>query len=67
MSGAACRWIAPFLEALAAERGAAANTLAAYRRDLEHFTFWLRGAGADPERAGRPEIEGYLAVLEGAP
>ncbi len=66
MSGATSRWIAPFLEALGAERGAAANTLAAYRRDLEHFTGWLRGAGADPENAGRAEIEGYLAVLEGA-
>jgi len=66
VSGATSRWIAPFLEALGAERGAAANTLAAYRRDLEHFTGWLRGAGADPEGAGRAEIEGYLAVLEGA-
>ena len=66
MSGATSRWIAPFLEALGAERGAAANTLAAYRCDLEHFTGWLRGAGADPESAGRAEIEGYLAVLEGA-
>jgi len=66
VSDATFRWIAPFLEALGAERGAAANTLAAYRRDLEHFTGWLRGAGADPESAGRPEIEDYLAVLEGA-
>ncbi len=66
MSGATSSWIEPFLEALGAERGAAANTLAAYRRDLEHFTGWLRGAGADPESAGRAEIEGYLAVLEGA-
>jgi integrase/recombinase XerD len=66
VSCATSRWIAPFLEALGAERGAAANTLAAYRRDLEHFTGWLRGAGADPESAGRAEIEGYLAVLEGA-
>ena len=64
MSSTSSRWIAPFLEALGAERGAAANTLAAYRRDLEHFTGWLRGAGADPESAGRPEIEGYLAMLE---
>jgi integrase/recombinase XerD len=66
VSGATCAWIEPFLEALGAERGAAANTLAAYRRDLEHFTFWLRAKGADPERAGRPEIEGYLAGLESA-
>jgi len=66
VSGGTSRWIAPFLEALGAERGAAANTLAAYRRDLEHFTGWLCAAGADPERAERPEIEGYLAMLEGA-
>ena len=64
MSGGTSRWIAPFLEALGAERGAAANTMAAYRRDLEHFTIWLRAAGADPERVERPEIEQYLAALE---
>ncbi len=66
MSGASGTWIEPFLEALGAERGAAANTLAAYRRDLEHFSFWLRARGADPHGAGRPEIEGYLAGLESA-
>ena len=30
-----------FLEMLAAERGAAANTLEAYRRDLENFSEFL--------------------------
>ncbi|MHA1528457.1 MAG: site-specific tyrosine recombinase XerD [Alphaproteobacteria bacterium] len=64
MSSTSSPWIEPFLEALGAERGAAANTLAAYRRDLEHFTGWLRDAGGDPELAGRPEIESYLAALE---
>ncbi len=64
MSSTSSHWIAPFLEALGAERGAAANTLAAYRRDLEHFTIWLRAAGADPERVERPEIERYLVALE---
>ncbi len=64
MSGGTSRWITPFLEALGAERGAAANTLAAYRRDLEHFTIWLRAEGADPERVERPEIERYLVALE---
>lgn len=58
------RWVEPFLEALGAERGAAANTLAAYRRDLAHFAGWLHGRGVSPEAADRPRIEAYLAALE---
>jgi integrase/recombinase XerD len=58
------RWIEPFLEALGAERGAAANTLAAYRRDLDDFTLWLSSVDANTETAGRAEIEAYLAALE---
>jgi len=57
-------WIGPFLEAMAAERGAAANTLAAYRRDLAHYATWLARDGRAAERAGRAEIEAYLAALE---
>lgn len=57
-------WVEPFLEALGAERGAAQNTLAAYRRDLEHFLRWLADSGAGPEGAARPEIEAYLSALE---
>ncbi len=57
-------WVGPFLEALLAERGAAANTLAAYRRDLGHYAAWLRSRGGDAATAGRPEIEGYLAAIE---
>ncbi len=34
-----------FLEALAAERGAAGNTLAAYARDLDDFAAWLGAEG----------------------
>jgi integrase/recombinase XerD len=64
VSRGASNWIEIFLDALAAERGAAVNTLAAYRRDLEHFTGWLNGAGITVEKAGRSEIEGYLADLE---
>ena len=42
-----------FLAMLAAERGAAANTLAAYRRDLEGADLHLGGlAGADREKLG---------------
>jgi integrase/recombinase XerD len=58
------RWIAPFLEALGAERGAAANTLAAYRRDLSHFALWLGARQGDAETAQRADIEAYLSGLE---
>ncbi|MEO1458616.1 MAG: site-specific integrase, partial [Pseudomonadota bacterium] len=59
-------WIGAFLEALAAERGAAANTLAAYRRDLEDFAAFCACSGAALPTAGRAEIEAYLADLEAA-
>jgi integrase/recombinase XerD len=64
VSPAGSGWVEPFLEALGAERGAAQNTLAAYRRDLEHFLKWLGHSGAGPETAERSEIEAYLAALE---
>ena len=57
-------WIDTFLEAQQAERGAAANTLAAYRRDLEHFADWLSQAGIGLDAAGRGDITGYLVDLE---
>lgn len=62
MTGAS--WVEPFLEAMAAERGAARNTLAAYARDLSDFSAWLRGQGGDLAHADREAIEGYLASLE---
>lgn len=37
--------VAAFLEAMAAERGASANTLEAYRRDLESFTSFAHALG----------------------
>ena len=64
MSGADGRWIEAFLEALAAERGAAGNTLAAYRRDLGHFGAWLADRGSGLAVAGRGEVEAYLSALE---
>ncbi len=44
------RLIALFLDMLAAERGAARNTLLAYRRDLDQASDWLGGGlgGAEP-------------------
>jgi integrase/recombinase XerD len=38
-------WLDSFLEMQAAERGAAANTIAAYRGDLVHFLRFLSGRG----------------------
>ncbi|GMG81884.1 site-specific tyrosine recombinase XerD [Paralimibaculum aggregatum] len=59
-------WIEAFLEALAAERGARANTLAAYGRDLTDFRAHLTLRGSDLAEADRDAIEGYLAGLEAA-
>lgn len=53
-------WIAGFLDAMAAERGAAANTLAAYERDLTDAAEWLAGRGQDFAGAQKADVEGYL-------
>ncbi|MGR3497198.1 tyrosine recombinase [Citreimonas sp.] len=58
------RWIEPFLEAIAAERGAAANTLAAYARDLRLAAGWLADRGADFATADRDTIEAYLIACD---
>ena len=57
--------IETFLEALAAERGAAGNTLAAYARDLGDFAAWLGAAGATLAGADRAAVEAYLEDLAG--
>ncbi|WP_299921471.1 site-specific tyrosine recombinase XerD [uncultured Pelagimonas sp.] len=54
------RWISVFLEAIAAERGAASNTLVAYERDLDHVSVWLGDQGSDFLVATRTDIEAYL-------
>lgn len=51
-----------FLEMLAAERGAAANTLAAYRRDLGDAADFLGGGGA-LLRADKSDLRSYIADL----
>ncbi|MEO1192258.1 MAG: site-specific tyrosine recombinase XerD [Pseudomonadota bacterium] len=51
-----------FLEMLAAERGAAGNTLAAYRRDLDDAAQALGGVAALAE-ADSDDLRGYLAGL----
>ena len=54
------RWVPLFLEAMAAERGAAANTLAAYDRDLAHVRDWLTDTGQDFASASEDDITAYL-------
>ncbi|WP_135507452.1 site-specific tyrosine recombinase XerD [Roseovarius aestuariivivens] len=56
------RWIARFLEAQAAELGAAQNTLAAYRRDLDAFADWLGHRKQDLASAAKDDIEAYLVA-----
>lgn len=59
-------WISSFLEAQAAERGAARNTLLAYGRDLRHAMGWLERNAGGLATADRGAIEAYLAHLEAA-
>jgi len=47
-----------FLDMMSAERGAGANTLAAYRRDLLDFA-----SHADPAKASREQVRGFLTGL----
>ncbi len=55
-----------FLEMLSAERGAAANTLDAYRRDLTHFTGFLKDRAVALPNAAPADIRAYLAALSRA-
>jgi integrase/recombinase XerD len=48
---------------LAVERGRAANTLAAYRRDLTAYEAWLAERGRDPSLATEVDVEDYVAAL----
>jgi len=59
------RLIDLYLDMLAAERGAAANTLEAYRRDLEDFSGDLREQGGAIAAAGSDDVRGYLGRLSG--
>ncbi|SHE91747.1 integrase/recombinase XerD [Ruegeria intermedia] len=53
-------WISAFLEAQAAELGAATNTLLAYGRDLKDFAGWLSRHGAGFAQVDQARIESYL-------
>jgi len=60
------RLIERFLEMLAAERGAAANTLAAYRRDIEAYCDHLQAADKGQKASTPDDIRRYLEALEAA-
>ena len=49
---------------IAAERGAAANTLEAYRRDLTAYAAALKARGHGPLEASTEDLRAYLATLE---
>ena len=54
------RWISVFLEAQAAELGAAENTRLGYGRDLKDFESFLSGQGAEFSTATEADITTYL-------
>ncbi len=56
--------IEAFLEMMSAERGAALNTLASYRRDLEDYGRFLSAHGSGFARAGAEQVRAYLADLD---
>lgn len=60
MSGDA---IALFLDMMAAERGAARNTLDAYARDLNDIAARLKAGGVALDAAATPDLEAMLASL----
>ena len=57
------RSIEMFLDMLAAERGAAANTLESYRRDLANFTAFTQARKREPEKADTAMIRKYFVQL----
>jgi integrase/recombinase XerD len=60
------RHLEAFLEMLVAERGAAANTLAAYRSDLEDFSGFAARRGEALAQAGVATLRAYLGALAAA-
>src|SRR3546814_12483946 len=62
-SAPAVSGVETFLEMLAAERGAAQNTLEAYRRDLDAYAGFLAGRGGEVATAGPDDIRAFLGRL----
>jgi integrase/recombinase XerD len=60
MTIAPSRLVETFLDAIASERAASANTIAAYRRDLTDYIAFLAEAGADPLSATSDQSRAFL-------
>ncbi|HYD45900.1 MAG TPA: site-specific integrase, partial [Phenylobacterium sp.] len=60
MSGA---WVDAFLEMMAAERAASANTRKAYAKDLEDAETFLSARGKDLQGASAEDIEAWFESL----
>ncbi len=60
------RHLEAFLESLVAERGAARNTLAAYRSDLEDAAAFAGAAGEAPSAMSPETLRRYLGALAAA-
>jgi integrase/recombinase XerD len=58
------RLVSRFLEMMSAERGAAANSLGAYARDLSDYGEFLAGCGRSFTMARTDDIRAYLAFVE---
>ncbi len=58
------RLIGRFLEMMSAERGAAANSLAAYRRDLHSYLEFLKSKNVVLKAAQTNDVRGFLADTE---
>ena len=64
MTSPSARRIAQFLDMLAAERGAARNTVDAYRRDLADYSAFLQTCNRTVEDVDTAGIRAYLAAVQ---
>lgn len=55
-----------FLSWLVSERGRSANTLAAYRRDLEKYSAWLLQHGSTLQTVDQPTIDAFIGTRRAA-
>lgn len=58
------RWISTFLDAIAADAGAAKNTRLAYGRDLKDFADWIGTHGHAINTLTRETVEDYLIFCD---